>query len=147
MFKKRRYSRRAWRPINPYSIRKSRRSTARRSLLLVDNDEQVRRAVCRILQNQWDVQTAGSAAEAVEILKTKTFDTVLADYEMPGEDGIWLLGEAKRISPHTRRVLFSGSTPEKLPASIESGVVDCFVPKPTTRDHLNSSISPPPVVS
>jgi CheY-like chemotaxis protein len=103
--------------------------------------------VCRILESHWDIQTASCAAEAVEILKARTFDTILTDYEMPGEDGIWLLDQARRLNPSTRRVLFSGSTPEKLPANLEAGVVECFVPKPTSRAELASSISPPSPIS
>ena len=140
MFQKRRCSKGSWRATQPYSLRKLQFRNQRRALLLVDDDEQVLRVARRLLENEWEIHTAKTATEAAGILKKRKFDTVLTDYEMPGKDGIWLLSEVKRICPNTRRVLFSGSRPFGLFDHLTSGVVDCFLPKPTSRAELASSL-------
>ena len=147
MFQKKQSSKNAWRATRPYSVR--RLTNARKplkSLLLVDDDEQVLRVALRILRDEWDVHTAHDAMEAARMLKEKKFDTVLTDYEMPGHNGIWLLSEVKRLNPETRRVLFSGSSPVSLSEHLTSGVVECFVSKPTSRSVLQSSLTKKPLL-
>ena len=63
-----------------------------------------------------------------------------SDWDMPGKDGIWLLSEVKRLSPRTRRVLFSGSQPTELGDHLASGLVECFISKPSSRDEIVSSL-------
>ena len=139
MFQRRRLSL-GWRATKPYSLRKIGFRGDRRTLLLVDDDPQVLRVACRLLENDWEIQTARTAAEAAQILQKRNFDTVLTDYEMPGRDGIWLLSEVKRLCPNTRRVLFSGSRPIGILDHLTSGVVNCFLPKPTSRAALSFSL-------
>ena len=130
---------RQWRLLRPYTLRKKAASD-RPTLLIVDDDAQVLKVAYRLLCEDWHITTANNALEASEILRETHFDTVLVDYEMPGENGIWLLAEIKRTCPETRRVLFSGSQPTELGQHMGSGVVDCFVPKPTSRERLRESL-------
>jgi DNA-binding NtrC family response regulator len=129
-----------WRTHHPYSVRKN-NFVPYPTLLLVDDDEQVLRVAARLLGDTWDISTAKNADEAAEILKTRTFDTILTDYDMPGENGISLLIKAMRCHPHSRRVLFSGSTPQELSTYLHSGVIHCFIPKPAGRKELMASLS------
>ncbi len=132
------HQKKRWRLFPPYTIRRKSKQE-RPTLLIVDDDAQVLRVAQRLLCDEWHITTASSASEAIQILGKKAFDAVLTDYEMPGENGIWLLTEIKRNSPETRRVLFSGSQPMDLHIHL-GGVVDCFVPKPTSRERLRESL-------
>ena len=129
-----------WRARNPYSVRKS-WTAVHPTLLIVDDDEYVIKVAKRLLGDRWDIETARSAAEAARILKVRSFDAILTDYEMPGQNGISLLVDVMRNHPHSRRVLFSGTAPEDLSAHIHAGVVHCFVPKPTSRTELLASLA------
>jgi DNA-binding NtrC family response regulator len=142
MFQKRQKSQGAWRSNKPYSVRKLGSQHQRKTVLIVDDDELVLRTLQRLLRDEWDIYTARSAAEATVMLKERTFDAVLTDYEMPGENGIWLLREVMRSSPTTHRVLCSGIGPDGLPEYITSGLVVCFVAKPSTRADLLSALTP-----
>ena len=146
MFQKRQNSRGECRATKPYSVRKFTNPKPPKTLLLVDDDEQVLRVACRILNEEWEVHTARDAKEAAGMLQKKRFDAVLTDYEMPGQDGIWLLSEVKRLNPDTRRVLFSGSSPVSLLEHLSSGLVECFVTKPTSRAALQSSLKKEPLL-
>jgi DNA-binding NtrC family response regulator len=109
--------------------------------LIVDDDELMRRTAQRLLQDAWEIFTARSATEAVSVIKRHSIDVVLTDYEMPGENGIWLLEEVKRLSPGTHRVLFSGLGPDTLPEHLTSGLVVRFITKPSSRAALFSALS------
>ena len=114
-------------------------------LLIVDDDPQVLRVARRLLRKTWRVETASNAADAALLLKERWFDAVLSDYDMPGNNGLWLLKTAQQYQPHIRRVLFSGSGPTDLSAHLQSGLVHCFVAKPPGRDELADSLRWNPV--
>ncbi len=63
-------------------------------ILVVDDDEHLRRTLARMLAGTYEVTLAPHGAKALEILATETFDAVLTDLEMPhvGGDGLvrWL---------------------------------------------------------
>lgn len=129
-----------WRARHPYVTAKA--AAQHPTLLLVDDDEYLVRVAIRLLGEQFDIATARNAEDALKLLKIRSFDAILTDYDMPGQNGIWLLLEAMQSHPKSRRVLFSGTTPQELPVYLLSGVVHCFVPKPTSRAELIACLGP-----
>lgn len=82
------------------------------TLLVVDDEEY---AVMGITQGiDWQslnitrVLTAGSAAEAQEILSHETVDVVISDIEMPGKSGIDLLMWMQVHAPDTQTIFLTG---------------------------------------
>ena len=83
-----------------------------RSLLLVDDDVAVGRAVARTLAASFDVHVVGGVAEALERLAVRSFDMILSDVQMPGGGGRRLCEELASSTEVVRRlVLFSGGDP------------------------------------
>jgi CheY-like chemotaxis protein len=77
------------------------------TILIVDDDPLVRDSVVGIIEAQgFRVFTAGSAVEAMGILAREDVDLLFTDIVMPGQDGIELAREAKKLRPKLR-VLFS----------------------------------------
>ncbi|MDI6790084.1 MAG: response regulator [Thermodesulfobacteriota bacterium] len=65
------------------------RRTIMTKVLVVDDEEPVRRLIGQILENNgYDCTLAASAAEARERLKEQSFELVLCDMKMPGESGL-----------------------------------------------------------
>jgi len=59
------------------------------TILVVDDDASLRRALRRVLvSNGFEVEVAEDGEEALEQLRTRTFDAVVLDVMMPGSDGI-----------------------------------------------------------
>jgi CheY-like chemotaxis protein len=58
-------------------------------------------------QRGYTVELASCGAEALEILKTATFDVMLADYNMPGMKGVELIERAKKLYPKMKYLLMT----------------------------------------
>src|ERR687889_1274434 len=85
-------------------------------LMTVDDDPGVSRAVARDLRRKYGsdfrIVRAESGADALEALKELTLRgeptaAILADYRMPGMNGIEFLEQAMDIAPHARRALLT----------------------------------------
>lgn len=71
-----------------------------RHVLVVDDEADARNLVCRLLEDVGaTVSTASSAAEAMHYLASSSFDVLVSDIGMPGEDGYSLLRRVRSLSP------------------------------------------------
>jgi two-component system NtrC family sensor kinase len=107
-------------------------------LLVVDDDEHVRRALRRVLKRiSRDVLEAPDGATALEILGTGPVHVVISDYRMPGINGVELLRIVKERWPAIQRVLLTGQADS---AAIEEAVnqseIFRFIWKPWEEGHL-----------
>ena len=87
--------------------------------------------------NGFNVLTAASGPEALEVLRRKRVDLVLVDYEMPGMKGHEVASEIKGLDPHLPVVLQSGAI--GLPKEVIRAA-DAFVPKGTKVSLLVAMI-------
>jgi DNA-binding NtrC family response regulator len=106
-------------------------------ILIVDDDPGVRNLMTRCLQNWgYAAKHAGSAAQALETMRSEPASLVLCDVKMPGEDGLWL---AERLHAHWPLVPIIMVTalddPETIRQSKRVGAAD-FIKKPITPDLL-----------
>ncbi len=107
----------------------------RPTLLCIDDHETSLAGWCLYLQNAgYNVQTASTPQEGLELFAVRPIDLVLLDYAMPGMNGHEVAATMKRIKPDVRIVMFSGlSVPEDT-----QGAADAFVQKgqhPLTLVH------------
>ena len=81
----------------------------RLNVLLVDDEELVLNALKRSLRKEdFNILTASSGMEALEILLKEKIALIVSDHRMPGMYGTELLEKAKQISPKTISVLLTG---------------------------------------
>lgn len=81
------------------------------TVLLVDDDEQVRRALGLLLESLgYDTHLAENAASALEILDDTgdKIDLLISDVVMPGMDGTELAGKVRECLPALPILLISG---------------------------------------
>ena len=109
--------------------------------LIVDDDGELRSLVGKMLSMLgYEVCLAESGETALTIFFRNKFDIVLADYEMPGMDGVTLAHRIKRSSPGTRVVLMTGAAKEAV--LFRTGTaVDRVLLKPFTLAEMGETIS------
>ncbi len=102
------------------------------SILIVDDEIQVAKALGRTLRRaDFEVELAGSGAEALAKLATFTPDAVISDFRMPGMSGGELLAEVKRRLPLALRLILSGHADlRSILSSINEGDICRFLSKP-----------------
>jgi response regulator RpfG family c-di-GMP phosphodiesterase len=72
----------------------------RKRILLVDDEETIRRALGRFLVSRgYDVDTAGSAQEALDLITPGRYAIMICDVRMPGMTGLELLPRARERDP------------------------------------------------
>lgn len=113
------------------------------SVLVVDDDAQVRGLLVALLEPRGYVtRTAGSAEEAQEQLKAFRPDVILLDLHLPGRSGQDILAEL-RADPVTRLLpvimITGGATGEERLRAMAGGVTD-FVAKPWASEELLARI-------
>jgi putative nucleotidyltransferase with HDIG domain len=80
-------------------------------VLFVDDDPVLRDLYGSIapgLQGQYEILTASSGKEGVQLLQKRTFDVIVSDLTMPGMDGVQFLGHVVRTQPDAARIIISG---------------------------------------
>lgn len=108
-------------------------------VLVVDDEEMVRRLAARILKgNGYQVLEAGSGQDAVQLLQraSQQIDGVLTDVAMPGLNGRQLGETIFRCWPRVRVLYMSGFPAQRI---LDEGALDPaspFIQKPFTAEEL-----------
>jgi two-component system cell cycle sensor histidine kinase/response regulator CckA len=112
------------------------------TILLVEDEENVRRLVAKVLERQgYEVLTAtdGRSGEARAAEYDGPIDLILTDVVMPHCSGPELVGRLKLSHPEARVVYMSGYTDDALAARGVLGPAATFLPKPfSTKDLLRT---------
>jgi two-component system response regulator AtoC len=106
----------------------------RQRILVVDDKENMRRLVARILAEAFEVEEADDGARALALVATRSYDVVVTDIRMPGADGFELLGAVKARAPATEVVLMTGyATVQDAVRAMKQGAFD-YLEKPFDPD-------------
>src|SRR5690606_13095594 len=116
-------------------------SMSNAKLLLVDDDYQVLESMTDWLRSQgYEVATASSAAEAIRVCETSSFDLALVDVRLGKEDGFDLLEQCLRRWPSTQVIMMTGyGTPDMAVDAVRAGAFD-YLTKPLIDDELLMAI-------
>ncbi|MBL9037092.1 MAG: response regulator [Archangium sp.] len=112
-------------------------------VLVVDDDEFIRRWLRRLFADVAFVYLAADASEARTALKEFHFDAVLSDFAMPGEDGLSLLRHVAAVAPESRRVLFSADVPAGASDAVALGQVSAVLEKPARGERVRAAVVDP----
>ncbi len=107
-------------------------------ILIVDDEPIVIESCRRILEAEGiSVRRAGNALQAKEILhQGESFDLILTDIKMPGQDGFQLISQIRKARPGIPILMMTGYlTPETVEKG-RSGGAEGFIAKPFTPEEL-----------
>ncbi len=109
----------------------------RYTLLFVDDEADVLEILTRTFERRFNVVTASSGLEALQILRSQQIDLLVTDQKMPEMTGIQLVSAARASGIDVTAILLTGYTePEDLIAAINEGQVYRYVTKPWDVNDL-----------
>jgi DNA-binding NtrC family response regulator len=106
--------------------------------ILVVDDEAAQREILRTILTAegYQVETAGTAAEALDKGGKRRFDLILSDLRMPGADGLSLVRDLSREDPPTLVIIMTGfGSLDSAEQAMKQGAFD-YLTKPLERDDL-----------
>ena len=112
------------------------------TVLLVEDEESVRRFAARALRRQgYAVLEAGNGYEALEVKANHNgaIDLVVSDIVMPEMDGPTLLKELRKTNPELKIIFMSGYADDAL-SSLDSGEEFAFLSKPFQLTDLVTAV-------
>ncbi len=109
----------------------------RGKLLVVDDEASIREFLEIMLKREgYDVRTVDNARSGLEELKTRSFDVVLTDINMPDFDGLELLSEIKSQNPDMIVVIMTAyGSAESAVRAMKNGASD-YISKPFQIEEL-----------
>ena len=112
------------------------------TLLLVDDEENILRALSRALRRDgYRILTATSAREGLELLAENDVQVIISDQRMPETSGTEFLSQVKQMYPETLRMVLSGYTDlTAVTDAINRGAIYKFLTKPWNDDELRTQI-------
>lgn len=115
-------------------------SAVRNSVVLVVDDEEMVAASIRTfleLETDYRVLTFTSPGDALAALEGTAVDVVIADFMMPGMDGVAFLKEVRQRRPHAARVMLTGyADTENAIRGINEAGLYYYLEKPWDNEHL-----------
>jgi DNA-binding NtrC family response regulator len=115
---------------------------AHNCILLVDDEAQVVSALRRTLMDEdYEIFSAQSAQEALQVLSSQTIKVVVCDERMPGMSGAELLSIVSLRYPTTVRIMLTGyATLEAAMKAVNQGEISRFFSKPWNDIELKFAI-------
>ncbi len=114
-----------------------------KKILLIEDEEAIRRVLKRIIEQldkEYVVEEAADGVEGMEKIKKNDFDLVLCDIKMPKKDGIEVLEETKKIKPEIPFLMISGHGDlETAVETMRKGAFD-YISKPPDLNRLMTSV-------
>lgn len=113
-----------------------------RAILVVDDEERLRRALVRSLgRENRQVLAAASGDEALRILEQRSVALVITDLVMPGMDGMALVRSIRNSAPDTRIIIITAYGSAESREEARALGVSCYLAKPFDLSHLKSKVN------
>lgn len=110
-------------------------------IMIVDDEPANLRLLERLFRRDYQVITAASGLEALQLLNQHDIALLMTDQRMPGMSGIELLKRTAEVRPHVVRIILTGYTDVgELVEAINCGQVYKYVTKPWNNDDLRQTV-------
>ncbi len=118
------------------------RSTSENRLLVVDDEPNILAALRRLLRREgYQIFTAASGAEGLEVLARESIQVIISDQRMPGMSGTEFLSSVKSMYPRTVRIALSGYADiAAITEAVNRGAIYRFLSKPWDDEGLKGEV-------
>ena len=112
-----------------------------RSILLVEDEEIIRKSLSEYLSGEgYFLTTAASAEEALELARKQDFDVAVCDVQLPDGDGVQLLTRMRQINSGMFGLIITAyATVENAVEAFKAGAFDYLV-KPVIFEDLHNKL-------
>lgn len=119
------------------TVRSSGDGERRRRVLVVDDEEAVLTLFRKTFERaQYDVDTAGDGAAAIECLRANVYDLLVTDLQMPGVGGLSVIREARRLVSGLPVVIVTGRSTEASAIEAVNLGVSAYLTKPFRMGNI-----------
>jgi len=110
-------------------------------ILIVDDEPIVQESIRDWLKDAgYQVATAESGEEALELIEKQDFSVMIVDVRLPGKTGITVLKEVKALRPEIKSIIITAYPSTELAAeAMKLGAIDYLI-KPIAPDDLERLI-------
>jgi response regulator RpfG family c-di-GMP phosphodiesterase len=114
-----------------------------KSILVVDDDQQLLDGLARAHRKHFDIRTAcGPEAGLAAIEAHGPFAVIVSDYSMPGMKGTVFLSKAKRLAPDSIRLMLTGNTESQIAIdAVNCGQIFRFLTKPCPNEVFAAAMN------
>lgn len=106
-------------------------------ILIVDDEPEILNSLKGLLRREFQLFTAQSGAEAIEILKGQPIHVIMTDQRMPEMTGAELLWRSREVSADSIRIVFTGYADIKgVVDAVNQGQLYRYITKPWDPDEL-----------
>ena len=112
-------------------------------VLIVDDQagfSHLLRSALEMIERNLAVSEALTGEEALKEIKTSQIDLLIADYRLPGINGLELMKEFRLINPDSRVIMISGVADQEILKQIEEASPDAFFPKPVPMSDFLEAV-------
>lgn len=110
-------------------------------ILVVDDESANTRMLERALRNDFEVLTASSGAEGLDLLAIHDVALIISDQRMPVMTGVDFLMRSAEMRPQCVRIILTGYTDAgTLVDALNSGVVYKYITKPWVQSDLLQTV-------
>jgi DNA-binding NtrC family response regulator len=112
-------------------------TTSKHPILVVDDEEEILFSLRGLLRQDFDLHTASSGAEALDIMRQRTIHVLLTDQRMPEMTGVELLEKSRGVCPEAVRIVFTGYADiNAVIDAVNQGQIFRYLTKPWVPDEL-----------
>ncbi len=106
--------------------------------IVVDDEVEVRNLIKSFLElDGYNIDITGDGYQAIELIEKNDYDIVIADYRMPGIDGIEVIKRAREVKNYIAALLITGfGTQEIVLEAFKEGDVNNYLSKPFESKEL-----------
>jgi DNA-binding NtrC family response regulator len=111
-------------------------------ILIVDDDENIRKVLMAILEDKgYNIEAVGTAREAIKRTEKKFYNLALIDIRLPDMEGIDLLTKIRDATPRMRKIIITGyPTLQNAVDAVNRGA-DAYIMKPFDVERVLSTIN------
>lgn len=109
-------------------------------VLIVDDEAILRESLRDYLRDTYQVVTAETGEEALELIEKQDFDILVIDMRLPGKTGLQVLREVKESKPYVKSIVITAyPSAESAVEAMKLGATDYLI-KPVAPDNLERLI-------